>query len=209
MTLLARLNTTVTAIAEDIKALFTAMPVAGEIRLCAGASAPPGWAFCNGQALNVTDHPALFSKIGGQYGGNGVTTFSLPALRDLSPRGGIASGIGAGDSFSAILPGDVTACYIAQSGNTTADVAAGLHAAILLSAGYAGQPFIATVADSTITLTAKVAGTGFTVQVSTATAPGFSTLIANADQVAQVDAITISPLKFLPFVPVRYIIYLG
>jgi microcystin-dependent protein len=53
----------------------------GEVKLFAGNYAPPGWAFCNGQTLNIADNTALFAIIGTYYGGNGVTTYALPDLR--------------------------------------------------------------------------------------------------------------------------------
>ena len=60
-------------------------PYIGEIRVFAGTYAPTGWAFCNGQLLQVYENQALFSVIGNQYGGDGETTFALPDLRGLAP----------------------------------------------------------------------------------------------------------------------------
>jgi microcystin-dependent protein len=57
----------------------------GEVKLFAGTYAPPGWAFCNGQILNIDDNTALFAIIGTQYGGNGIATFALPDLRGAAP----------------------------------------------------------------------------------------------------------------------------
>jgi microcystin-dependent protein len=57
----------------------------GEVKLFAGNYAPPGWAFCNGQTLNIADNTALFAIIGTYYGGNGVTSFALPDLRGAAP----------------------------------------------------------------------------------------------------------------------------
>ena len=57
----------------------------GEIRLFAGNFAPRGWAFCNGQILPINQHPALFSLLDINYGGNGRTTFALPDLRKRAP----------------------------------------------------------------------------------------------------------------------------
>lgn len=53
----------------------------GEIRMFSGNYAPEGWAFCDGQVLNISDNELLFSLIGTTYGGNGATTFALPDLR--------------------------------------------------------------------------------------------------------------------------------
>jgi microcystin-dependent protein len=55
----------------------------GEIQLYAGTNVPGGWAPCNGQLLQVSAYPALFSVISNSFGGDGTTTFALP---DLSGR---------------------------------------------------------------------------------------------------------------------------
>ncbi len=57
----------------------------GEIKLFAANYAPPGWAFCNGQLLQIVNNTALFAIIGTYYGGDGVTTFGLPDLRGAAP----------------------------------------------------------------------------------------------------------------------------
>jgi microcystin-dependent protein len=68
-------------------------PYLGEIRMFAGNFAPAGWALCNGQTMAISTNQALFSILGTQYGGNGVTTFSLP---NLQGRVAIHAGTGAG-----------------------------------------------------------------------------------------------------------------
>lgn len=62
-------------------------PFMGEIRMFAGTYAPRGWAFCNGQLLAISSNSALFSLLGTNYGGDGVTTFALPNLQSRSPVG--------------------------------------------------------------------------------------------------------------------------
>ena len=60
----------------------------GEIKLFAGNYAPFNWAFCDGQLLPVNvANDALFTIIGTTYGGNGVTNFALPDLRNAVPVG--------------------------------------------------------------------------------------------------------------------------
>lgn len=60
----------------------------GEIKLFAGNYAPFNWAFCDGQLLPVnTANEGIFSLIGTTYGGNGVTNFALPDLRNSVPVG--------------------------------------------------------------------------------------------------------------------------
>ncbi|WP_343693961.1 tail fiber protein [Chitinophaga sp.] len=53
----------------------------GEIRLFSGNYAPVGWAVCNGALLSIAENDALFALIGTTYGGDGITTFALPDLR--------------------------------------------------------------------------------------------------------------------------------
>ncbi|WP_289659422.1 phage tail protein [Flavobacterium panacagri] len=57
----------------------------GEIHLFAFNFNPVGWAFCNGQAMGITQNQTLFALLGTTYGGNGTTTFNLPDLRGRSP----------------------------------------------------------------------------------------------------------------------------
>ncbi|RTE08537.1 phage tail protein [Paenibacillus whitsoniae] len=60
-------------------------PYLGEIRIFAGNYAPSGWAFCDGTILPVSQNSALYSIIGGLYGGNGTTTFALPNFQGSAP----------------------------------------------------------------------------------------------------------------------------
>lgn len=57
----------------------------GEIRLLPYTYAPTGWAWCNGQSMNVQSNQMLFAIIGNAFGGNGQTTFSLPNLQGVTP----------------------------------------------------------------------------------------------------------------------------
>ncbi len=43
------------------------------------------WAFCQGQILSISQYDALFSLLGTTYGGDGISTFALPALRGRAP----------------------------------------------------------------------------------------------------------------------------
>ncbi|HQU86245.1 MAG TPA: tail fiber protein [Pyrinomonadaceae bacterium] len=62
-------------------------PYLGDIFPCAFDFPPKGWAFCNGQLLQISQHNALFSLLGTTYGGDGKTTFALPDLRGRVPVG--------------------------------------------------------------------------------------------------------------------------
>jgi microcystin-dependent protein len=57
----------------------------GEIRAVGFNFAPQGWAMCNGQILPISQNTALFSLLGTNYGGNGISTFALPDLQARFP----------------------------------------------------------------------------------------------------------------------------
>jgi microcystin-dependent protein len=57
----------------------------GEIRMFSGNYAPQGWAFCNGQTLQINQNQALYSLLGTTYGGDGQSTFALPDLQCRIP----------------------------------------------------------------------------------------------------------------------------
>jgi microcystin-dependent protein len=57
----------------------------GQITTTAFDYAPRGWALCDGRLLQINQNQALFSLLGTQFGGNGVTTFALPDLRGRVP----------------------------------------------------------------------------------------------------------------------------
>jgi len=56
-------------------------PFLGEIRMFGFNFPPVGWALADGQLLPIAQNTALFSLLGVQFGGDGVTTFALPDLR--------------------------------------------------------------------------------------------------------------------------------
>lgn len=60
-------------------------PFVGEIRIFAGNFAPVGWAFCDGQAMAISENDVLFTLIGTTYGGDGQETFNLPNLQGRLP----------------------------------------------------------------------------------------------------------------------------
>ena len=82
-------------------------PYVGEIRLLAFNFAPAGWAFCNGQLLDIASYDTLYNLIGTTYGGDGVNTFALP---DLQSRVPIHQGTGPGlSSYTLAQSGGVEA----------------------------------------------------------------------------------------------------
>jgi microcystin-dependent protein len=68
-------------------------PLLGSIILFGGNFEPRGWAFCNGQSLEIAGFSALYSLLGTTYGGDGVVHFQLPDLRGRVP---VHAGAGAG-----------------------------------------------------------------------------------------------------------------
>ena len=49
--------------------------------------APKGFMPCDGRLLSVSQYSALFSLLGTQYGGNGVSTFGLPNIPPINTAG--------------------------------------------------------------------------------------------------------------------------
>ena len=60
-------------------------PYVGEIRMFGGNFPPNGWAFCQGQSMQISDNDTLFNLIGTTYGGDGQETFNLPNLGGRLP----------------------------------------------------------------------------------------------------------------------------
>jgi hypothetical protein len=68
------------ATADPIPDNVLARPIIGEARRFDGTVAPNGWAFAQGQPLDVAQNPQLFSMLGTIAGGDGKTVFKLPKL---------------------------------------------------------------------------------------------------------------------------------
>ena len=62
-------------------------PFLGEIILVPYNFAPNGWLPCDGRLMSIAQNSALFSLLGTQYGGDGMSTFALPDLRGRVPMG--------------------------------------------------------------------------------------------------------------------------
>lgn len=60
-------------------------PFLAEVKIVAFNFAPRGYAFCDGQILPINQNTALFSLLGTNYGGDGITNFALPDLRGRVP----------------------------------------------------------------------------------------------------------------------------
>jgi microcystin-dependent protein len=69
------------------------LPPIGVVWDYAGATAPTGWAICDGSALSRTTEAPLFAVLGTTYGvGDGSTTFNIP-----NTKGRVVVGKDAGD----------------------------------------------------------------------------------------------------------------
>lgn len=62
-------------------------PMIGMIFLLPFPWAPVDYSFCQGQSLRIQQYAALYSLIGGLYGGDQVNNFNLPDLQGRVPLG--------------------------------------------------------------------------------------------------------------------------
>jgi microcystin-dependent protein len=63
----------------------------GQIMMTGFGFAQRTFALCNGQTLSLQQNTALFSLLGTQFGGNGITNFQLPNLQGTALYGAGAS----------------------------------------------------------------------------------------------------------------------
>lgn len=60
-------------------------PFLGELKIISWNFPPKGWAFANGQLMQINQNQALFSVFGTTYGGDGRVNFGLPNLQGRVP----------------------------------------------------------------------------------------------------------------------------
>ncbi len=72
----------------------------GMIKIFAGSTPPPNWAFCDGSLIAVSDNQMLYAIIGTQFGGTVNVNFNLPNL-----NGNVAIGAGQGPGLSPYTQG--------------------------------------------------------------------------------------------------------
>jgi microcystin-dependent protein len=77
-------------IAAPRPALAQSTPFLGEIDIFAFNFCPVGWALANGQIMAINQNQALFSLLGTNYGGDGITTFALPKWGPINSVNGNA-----------------------------------------------------------------------------------------------------------------------
>ncbi len=151
-------------------------PILGQIILWATPWIPRGWAICDGTLLSIQQNAALFSLIGTSYGGNGVSTFALPDLRNRVPVGSqnatniaVTSGAATASTTASVtlaasqLPPHTHAVTAAGSGKLSVAIPANAGATadtnapasgLVLGKGMAGNSvtkiYTATAADTTL-----------------------------------------------------------
>jgi microcystin-dependent protein len=57
----------------------------GEIKLFAGNTFPWTWIVADGKIYLISEHRALYQRIGTSFGGDGTTTFAVPNLSNKAP----------------------------------------------------------------------------------------------------------------------------
>jgi microcystin-dependent protein len=114
-------------------------PFLGELRIFSFASAPRGWAQCNGQLLPINQNQALFSLLGTMYGGNGQTNFALPNLQNRVPMhlgSGHTQGESAGEANHTLTVNEVpTHLHVAQASSAAANANAAAGNVLAVSQG--------------------------------------------------------------------------
>ena len=118
---------------QTYEASLGGVPV-GAMMSYGGASAPPGWLLCYGQAVSRSTYAALFAAIGIAYGsGDGSTTFNIPDKRGRASigadnMGGSAAGnvTQAVSGVNATVVGSVGGSQLAQQDTLTASTSLSL-----------------------------------------------------------------------------------
>ena len=78
-------------------------PFVGQIIAVGFNFAPQDWALCDGSLLPIAQYDVLFTLLGTQFGGDGLTTFGLPDL-----RGRAALGAGQGPGLQNYVIGQIS-----------------------------------------------------------------------------------------------------
>ncbi|SET54908.1 tail fiber protein [Oceanicella actignis] len=86
----------------------------GQIKWFAGSVVPQGYARADGQLLPIAQNPALFSRLGTTYGGDGEASFALPDL-----RGRTIIGAGAGPGLTPRFLGETVGAETATMTEAT------------------------------------------------------------------------------------------
>jgi microcystin-dependent protein len=100
-------------------------PFIGELRTFGFGIVPRGWLQCAGQLLPISTNQALFSILGTQFGGDGMTNFKLPDLRGRVPLGisdTYPAGTSAGEAAHALTVAETPAhVHLVNASSVAAD----------------------------------------------------------------------------------------
>ena len=129
----------------------------GEVRAVSFAFAPYGWAQCNGKLLPIQQNQALFSLLGTQFGGDGISTFQLPDLRGRTPVAnangaplGVPSGSESVTMTMAQLPLHTHLVQASTATATAADPTGQVWAPVVDGSGTANLAFTENAPDITM-----------------------------------------------------------
>jgi microcystin-dependent protein len=140
-------------------------PFIGQVIAVGFNFAPEGWHMCDGSLLPIAEYEALFSLLGTQFGGDGVSNFGLPDL-----RGRAALGAGQGPGLQAYNVGQ-----------------AGGAESVALTSGQIGSHTHALAAAATVTT--PTPGSGVVLGTPAAATP----IYATAGTAATLASTTVSP----------------
>ncbi|MBN1343652.1 MAG: tail fiber protein [Phycisphaerae bacterium] len=94
--------------------------------------APQGWLPCDGRLLPISGNEALYSLLGGNFGGNWQTNFALPDL-----RGRVPVGMGQGPGLANVTLGEESTQNACGTGGTAQ---LGLNYIICVNGIYPSRP---------------------------------------------------------------------
>lgn len=102
---------------SEYPATLGGTPIGGMLAY-GGATAPPGWLLCYGQAVSRTTYALLFAVLGIAYGvGDGSTTFNLPDKRGRMSIGADNMGGSAANRVTQAVSG-ILATAVGQAGGS-------------------------------------------------------------------------------------------
>jgi microcystin-dependent protein len=122
-------------------------PFLGQISIFSFGFAPKGWAFANGQTLPINQNQALFSLLGTNYGGDGITTFKLPNLQASVPvhqGDGFVIGQSGGSASVTLTAAQLPAHTHAAGCSTNAGTVASPSGAVWAADGAGNLPYSST-----------------------------------------------------------------
>lgn len=125
------IQTQLNTLAASIAASAAVAP--GTISIWGGAAAPSGYILCQGAAISRADNPIMFAAYGTAWGvGDGSTTFNVPDMRGVVPRGLDA---GKGYDTGRVL-GTYQADGLLTHGHTATTASAGSHTHTVTDPGH-------------------------------------------------------------------------